>query len=72
MDLIIQTSSDKDSVVLDCFAGSGETLLSANRNQRKWIGIDESDSSIKLIKKRLGSSEYICDQLIIDDNKNKI
>jgi hypothetical protein len=32
--------------------------MSAIRNERKWIGIDSSSQSIKIIKKQLGELEY--------------
>jgi adenine-specific DNA-methyltransferase len=47
LDLIIKTSSDKNSIVLDCFAGSGTTLKAAQGNERQWIGIDQSEEAIK-------------------------
>jgi len=47
LNLIIRTSSNKDSIVLDCFCGSGTTLKAAQVNGRKWIGIDQSDEAIK-------------------------
>ena len=50
--LIIKTSSNKDSIVLDCFSGSGVTLLAAQELNRKWIGIDSSNEAIKVCKKR--------------------
>ena len=40
-------------MVLDCFCGSGSTLLSAIRNERHWIGIDASEQSMKVVKKQL-------------------
>lgn len=52
IDMIINTSSDKDSIVLDCFCGSGSTLQSATRNGRTWIGIDKSELAIKTTKGR--------------------
>lgn len=58
LDLIIKTSSNPNSIVLDCFSGSGSTIMSAIRNERKWIGIDASPQSIKIIKKQLGELEY--------------
>jgi len=51
--MIVKTSSDKDSVVLDCFCGSGTTLVASNIFGRKWIGIDSSVQAIKIAKKRL-------------------
>lgn len=53
LDLIIKNSSEKDSWVLDCFAGSGTTLLSASKNDRQWVGIDQSEQAINVIKARL-------------------
>ena len=47
LDLIIKTSSNKDSIVLDCFCGSGTTLKSAHLLGRKWIGIDKSKYAIE-------------------------
>lgn len=50
---IIQASSNKDDLVLDCFCGSGTTLMAAHELKRNWIGIDKSDPAIKVTKKRL-------------------
>ncbi|MEI7811550.1 MAG: site-specific DNA-methyltransferase [Ignavibacteria bacterium] len=49
---IIKTSSDENSFVLDCFCGSGNTLLVAAELDRKWIGIDNSDIAITICRKR--------------------
>lgn len=57
LDLIIKTSSNENSIVLDCFAGSGTTLKVAQTNGRKWIGIDQSEVAIKVIMKKLGEVE---------------
>ncbi len=57
IDLIIQTSSDSDSIVLDPFCGSGTTLEAAQRNGRDWIGIDKSDLAIDITRKRLEAGE---------------
>ncbi len=53
IDLIIRTSSNQDSTVLDCFCGSGTTLKAAAINGRKWIGMDQSDVAIEATKKKL-------------------
>lgn len=53
LDLIVRTSSNKDSIVLDCFCGSGTTLKSAHINGRNWIGIDQSDHAIKATKEKI-------------------
>lgn len=56
--LIVMQSSNKDSIVLDCFAGSGSTLLASEKCGRNWIGIDQSDYSHKVIKERFKSKDY--------------
>lgn len=50
---IVSASSNKDSIVLDCFCGSGTTLISAQELGRNWIGIDQSEHAIKVVKERL-------------------
>lgn len=57
LDLIVKTSSNENSIVLDCFAGSGTTLKAAQINGRQWIGIDQSDEAIKTIIQKLDSVE---------------
>lgn len=57
---IILQSSTKQSIVLDCFAGSGTTLECANKLGRTWIGVDNSNVAIKKIKEReIGTFEFI-------------
>ncbi len=55
LDLIVKTSSNKNSIVLDCFCGSGTTLKSAHLLGRKWIGIDKSDLAINATINKLDS-----------------
>jgi len=51
LERIIRNSSNNDSIILDCFAGSGSTLKVANKLNRKWIGIDNSTHSLDVIKR---------------------
>lgn len=50
LNMIVRQSSKQNSIVLDAFAGSGSTLLAANKYHRKFIGIDKSPLAIKLMK----------------------
>ena len=68
LDIIVKTSSNEDSIVLDCFAGSGTTLKSAQTNGRKWIGIDQSEEAIKVIIAKLDRVEQ---DLFIDKSEYK-
>lgn len=60
LERIIANSSNKDSVVLDCFAGSGSTLKAANSLDRKWIGIDNSNYSLSVIRNTFKKEGILC------------
>lgn len=51
--VIVETSSNYNDIVLDCFIGSGTTLVAAEELGRRWIGIDNSESAIDIVQKRL-------------------
>ncbi len=53
LDLIVRTSSDEGSHVLDCFCGSGTTLVAAQKRGRTWIGIDSSALAIEVAQRKL-------------------
>ena len=53
LQFIIATSSNAGDLVLDCFCGSGTTLLAAQAMNRRWIGIDNSEPAIAAARKRL-------------------
>jgi adenine-specific DNA-methyltransferase len=51
--MIVGTSSNEAELILDCFAGSGTTLIAASALGRNWIGIDESKNGIDVAQDRL-------------------
>ena len=53
LDFLIKKSSKAGDVVLDCYAGSGSSLLSAKRLHRKCVGIELEERYLKIIKERL-------------------
>lgn len=53
LERIIRASSNKGSIVLDCFMGSGTTQAVAEKLGRRWIGIDCNKGSIQTVIKRL-------------------
>lgn len=64
--LIISNSSNVNSIVLDAFAGSGSTLMTANSLNRKWIGIDNSPSSFEVIKQNFKEQKIKCNYFAIE------
>lgn len=60
IDEIVELSSNENSVILDCFMGSGTTGLSCIKNNRRFIGIEKSDKYFKISKERL---EYTNNEL---------
>jgi adenine-specific DNA-methyltransferase len=57
--VIIDASSNKEDIVLDCFSGSGTTLIAAEQLGRRWIGIDNSPKAIEITLRRLQSLERV-------------
>jgi len=55
---IVEVSSNKGSLVLDAFCGSGSTLLAAAQAGRIGIGIDESEVAMETIKRKFQASGY--------------
>ena len=53
MDRLIGMSSNEGDTILDPFCGCGTTIASAQRLNRRWIGIDVTNLAITLIRHRL-------------------
>ncbi len=53
LERIIKASSNKDSIVLDCFCGSGTTAAAAEKLGRRWIMADLNKGAIQTTIKRL-------------------
>ena len=56
---IIEASSNKEDVVLDAFCGCGTTLVVAQREKRKWIGMDISPTACRVMARRLEDNFYL-------------
>lgn len=57
LEMIIAQSSNPNSIVMDCFAGSGSFLIASQKLGRQWIGVDSSAVAIEIIQKQL-STDY--------------
>ena len=72
LDRIISALSNENDIVLDPFCGCSTTCISANNNQRKFIGIDISKDAFTIIKKRMGVNTLAEENVVfIDTNKKE-
>lgn len=53
LDRIIKASSNKGDTILDPFCGCGTTIEAAERNERKWTGIDVCVKACQVIERRM-------------------
>ena len=53
LERIVKASSNEGSIVLDCFSGSGTTVVAAEKLGRRWIGIDINKAAIQTASFRL-------------------
>lgn len=67
---IIEASSNPDDIVLDCFVGSGTTLIAAEKTGRRWIGIDNSKIAIETCQKRINKIKHYSAYTLFEIVKN--
>jgi len=53
--VIVMTSTNPGDLVLDCFSGSGTTLVAAEELGRRWIGIDKSQRAVERTISRISN-----------------
>ena len=64
LDRIIEASSNKEDVVFDPFCGCATTLVSADRLNRQWIGIDISKVAVSLVKERIKKDQGLFQSIV--------
>lgn len=55
LEKLVQYSSNLNDIVLDCFAGSGSTLVASKRSKRNFIGVEIEEKYCKIIDERLSA-----------------
>ena len=53
MKILIENSSNKNDIVLDCFMGSGSTGVACIETGRKFIGVEIDEKYFNIAKQRL-------------------
>ncbi len=49
------TKTPRGGIVMDCFCGSGTTLMAAKKTGRKWLGFDNCQEYVDIAKSRVGA-----------------
>jgi len=68
LERIIQCASNEGDVILDPFMGGGTTIAVAERLKRKWIGIDQSVTAVKVSEQRLRQQNSHFEVIIAESN----
>jgi len=53
LEYLIENLTVKGETILDCFAGTGSTLIAAKNTERKWIGIEKDHKYYEIARRRL-------------------
>ncbi|WP_217924454.1 DNA methyltransferase [Miltoncostaea oceani] len=69
LEMLVRQSSPEGGLVLDPFAGSGSTLVAAERNGRAWIGCDQGHPSLAASLGALASDERAAFSLWLPDTE---
>lgn len=69
---LIKKSTKEGDIILDPFAGSGSTLVSAKNLNRNFIGIDVSKEYCKIAKDRIDNIIKLVNRKNINGNKNNV
>ncbi|WPY01757.1 Restriction endonuclease subunit M (plasmid) [Candidatus Trichorickettsia mobilis] len=69
--LLIELATSPDSIVLDCFMGSGTTQAVAQKLGRRWIGVDCNKGAIQTTIKRLQKIIHEQKSNLLENNKNQ-
>lgn len=69
---IVQCASNRHDIILDCFSGSGATLLSAQQLGRRWIGCDINKGAIQTTAKRLHALMSEQAKLLADQKQGEL
>lgn len=66
----IENSSKEGDVVLDCFAGSGTTLVGAINKNRNYIGFEIDKNYYEIAKRRIEEAKSLKEKSISEENTN--
>jgi site-specific DNA-methyltransferase (adenine-specific) len=69
MERIVTIFSNENDTVLDCFAGSGSTIIAAKRLNRQFIGIERDIDYYNIINERLSNELQITNTDLSESQK---
>lgn len=53
MERLVLAGTNKSELILDCFSGSGSTLLACKKHERDFVAIEKSAEYCDIAQKRL-------------------
>ena len=59
LERIIKASSNEGDIVFDPFCGCGTALVAAENRGRRWVGADDDDNAIDVVRERVASLKGI-------------
>lgn len=68
----IENSSKEGDLVVDCFCGSGTTLVASINKNRRFIGFEIDKKYYEIAKKRVEEATTLKENIICEENKNKL
>ena len=71
MKRIVDASSNVGDIVLDCFVGSGTTLVAADLLGRNWIGVDNSPEALRTTLHRFAHGTERMGDFVSDRSERK-
>ena len=68
----IENSSKEGDLVVDCFCGSGTTLVASINKNRRFIGFEIDRKYYEIAKKRVEEATTLKENIICEKNKNEL
>jgi site-specific DNA-methyltransferase (adenine-specific) len=56
LSLLVDACCPREGVVLDCFCGSGTTLVAAKQSGRSWLGCDAQAEAVEIARRRISET----------------
>ena len=63
MELLVQAGTNEGDKVIDCFSGSGSTVIACDRLNRRWVGIERDGKYCDIAQRRLDEDRKLSSEI---------